>query len=193
MSVVDAARALSDAGARVLQFRWKQHFGRAAFEQAEIVADICRQAGTTLVVNDRADIAVLLGAGVHLGQDDLPPKLVRDSLTRLWAVGLSTHNEGQFLAALSEPVDYVALGPIYGTSNKIGADPVVGLNLLARLCPQSDRPVVAIGGINRLTAPAVWRAGADSVAVIGDMYPQRCTAASVKERFEEWSRIASGE
>jgi thiamine-phosphate pyrophosphorylase len=163
------------------------------FDESARINGLCLEAGATLIVNDRADIAVMLKAGVHLGQDDLPPSVVRSALPAASPIGLSTHNEMQFSAADSEPVDYIALGPIFGTANKNNPDPVVGTPELARLRNSTGKPVVGIGGITRSNAREVWRAGADSIAVIGDMYPERCTAASIKERFEEWKNLASGE
>jgi thiamine-phosphate pyrophosphorylase len=104
---------------------------------------------------------------------------------------LSTHNELQFRAALEEPIDYIALGPIFATSSKLNPDPLVGTAELARLAGSSARPVVAIGGISRVNAPEVWRAGAASVAIIGDLYPAHPIKTSVRARAEEWIKIAN--
>ena len=193
VSVIAAAEALIQAGARLLQLRWKEHFTRAVFDEAVKIDGFCRQAGATLIVNDRADIAVMLKAGVHVGQDDLPPSAIRSAFPDLSPIGLSTHNQVQFNAAHGELVDYIALGPIFGTSNKVNPDPVVGTAELARLRTRTDKPVVAIGGINRENAREVWCAGADSVAIIGDMYPEDCTVTSIKQRYEEWATLASNE
>jgi thiamine-phosphate pyrophosphorylase len=193
LSIVAAAEALLQAGARIIQLRWKEHFTREVFSEAEKVAGLCRSATAQFLVNDRADIAVLLDAGLHLGQDDLPPPQARRIVGPGRPIGFSTHNEDQFLAGDREPVDYLAIGPIFTTSNKADPDPVVGTAGLAGLRAATRKPVVAIGGITRANARQVWSAGADSVAVIGDMYPDNCTATSVKERFEEWIRVAANE
>jgi thiamine-phosphate pyrophosphorylase len=87
-------------------------------------------------------------------------------------VGYSTHNEAQLRTACLEPADYLALGPIFGTANKENPDPIVGLAELRRLRPLSNLPLVAIGGITRANARQVLEAGADSVAVIGDLFPE---------------------
>lgn len=187
----EAAGALIEGGIRLLQIRWKQNFDRAVYEELQRTADACRQAGALLVVNDRADVALLLGAGAHVGQEDLRPADVRRVLPAPAILGVSTHNEEQFLQAQSDPVDYVALGPIYGTGSKLNPDPVVGVNELRRLRGESRLPVVAIGGISRDRAPEVWQAGADSVAVIADLYPAECTAASLAARAVEWMNIAN--
>ena len=83
----------------------------------------------------------------------------------------------------AEPADYLALGPIYGTASKHNPDPVVGIDELRRLRPLTDRPLVAIGGITRANAQSVLAAGADSVAIIGDLFPEN---GNVRARTEEW-------
>src|SRR5690242_10329112 len=92
----NAARAFLDGGARMLQFRHKPQWTRATFEQAERVAVACRNAGAVFVVNDRADMAMLLQTGLHVGQDDLDPADVRRLLGPDAVVGYSTHNPEQF-------------------------------------------------------------------------------------------------
>ena len=77
MGAVEAAAAMIDGGARILQFRHKGPYSRAVLAEAERVSGLCREAGAAFVIDDRADVARLLGAGVHLGQDDLPPALAR--------------------------------------------------------------------------------------------------------------------
>jgi thiamine-phosphate pyrophosphorylase len=192
-SVRDSAAALLDGGATLIQLRWKEHFHREIFADSERIAQLCRDFRATLIVNDRADVAVMLDAGVHVGQGDIPPEYVRRIVGPNRPIGLSTHNETQFAAADREPVDYIALGPIFTTASKVNPDPVVGTAELRRLRGLSGLPVVAIGGITRATAREVWQAGADSVAVIGDLYPDDCTPASLRERFEEWMRIGADE
>jgi thiamine-phosphate pyrophosphorylase len=158
---LEAADAVLQAGAEIVQWRHKGPLTRQAFDTAAAIADLCR--GVPLVVNDRADVAVLLGAMLHLGQDDLPPVLARQMV---YMIGLSTHNAEQMEAANEEPVVYHALGPIFPTTSKANPDPVVGLDGLRAIVPLSKRPVVAIGGITFETAASVIEAGADSVAVI---------------------------
>jgi len=183
---VAAAAQILEGGARILQFRHKGFFSRDVFDQARQIAALCRGADATFVINDRADIARLLDAGLHLGQDDLSPSDARRVLGDGSFIGFSTHNEAQFRAAADQPVDYVALGPIFGTSTKLNPDPIVGLEELRRLRPLTDRPLVAIGGITRNNARRVIEAGADSVAVIGDLFPED---GSIRSRIEEWLKI----
>jgi len=181
-----AAEALLDAGARILQFRHKSFFSRQAFEEASRIAEICKRAGALFVVNDRADIAMLLNAALHLGQDDLAPSDARKILPPGTIIGFSTHNEEQLRAADAEPVDYLAIGPIFTTGSKQNPDPVVGLDQLRSLRRLTRKPLVAIGGITRELAPKVFEAGADSVAIIGDLYP------NLPERAAEWVAISAG-
>ena len=104
-------RLFLDGGAGILQIRHKSHWDRAIFESAGIVARLCREAGVTLIINDRADFAMLLNAGLHLGQDDLSPRDARRLAGPDIVIGFSSHNVNQLCAAGGEPVDYVALGP----------------------------------------------------------------------------------
>ena len=103
-------------------------------------------------------------------------------------VGFSTHNEAQLRAACDEPTDYLALGPLFGTATKENPDPTVGLDYFRRLRPLSKRPLVAIGGITRANAMQAIDAGADSVAVISDLFPED---GNVGSRIREWLRLLS--
>lgn len=183
---LSAARQLLDGGAKILQFRHKGFLSREAFAWLEQIAKLARATGATLVVNDRADLAKLFGAGLHLGQDDLLPSVARRVVGPDAMVGYSTHNEAQLRAACSEPADYLAFGPIFGTTTKDNPDPTVGVDELRRLRPLSGRPLVAIGGITRANARQVLEAGADSVAVIGDLFPED---GQIRARVEEWIRL----
>jgi thiamine-phosphate pyrophosphorylase len=180
--------ALIEGGARLLQYRHKGDFTRAVFEELEMVARLCREVEAQLVVDDRADVAVLVNAGVHVGQDDLTPAQVR-RIVGARMVGYSTHNEWQFTSPGTEAADYLAFGPVFPTASKQNPDPVVGLEMLASLRELSSRPLVAIGGVTRETAQAVWRAGADSIAVIGDLLPETLTKDTVRQRMEEWNQL----
>lgn len=164
---LETARELAHAGVRLAQFRHKGDWGREAYRTAERVGRVLQDAGCRYIVNDRVDIALAVGAdGVHLGQDDLPPADARRIAGDRLALGLSTHNEAQLRAAASEPVDYLALGPVFATRSKRNPDPVLGVEELARLRPLARRPLVAIGGVRLDNAAAALAAGADSVAVI---------------------------
>jgi len=192
MDVVSAAAAILDGGARILQLRHKGHFSRDVFAEAQRVADMCRKAGALFVINDRADMAMLLDCALHVGQDDLPPEAARKLIGIECVLGFSTHNEAQLRSAESEPVDYVAFGPIFETASKQNPDAVVGVEELRRVRPLTKKPLVAIGGITRATACDVIDAGADAVAVIGDLIPEEGATAALRTRTEEWLRILKG-
>lgn len=185
LPLIDTARAILDAGGQILQFRHKDFFSMETFEDAERIAALCRTASAQFVINDRVDLAALLGAGVHLGQDDLAPSDARRILAG-GTIGYSTHNTSQIRAAEREPADYLAIGPVFGTLSKENPDPVVGVAELKKLRALTSRPVVAIGGITRANALSVIEAGADSVAVISDLYPENGRTA---ERAAEWIAI----
>lgn len=187
-----AAAAFLEGGAEILQLRHKGHWSREIFESGKKIAALCRETGAAFVVNDRADFAMLLGAGLHVGQDDLPPRDARKLMgTDAW-LGFSSHNPTQLCAGAGEPVDYVALGPIFTTGSKENPDPLVGVEELARCRALLEKPLVAIGGITLENAAEVWAAGADSVAVIGGLLPDESTSRALRERMELWRTRARG-
>jgi len=181
------AQRLFDGGARFIQVRNKNAGPREFFEQVErIVKDAPRDA--TVIVNDRADIARITGAGgVHLGQSDLGVSEARRILAEDQIIGFSTHNFEQALAAGALPADYIAVGPIFPTSTKLNVEPVVGLEALAEICASVQKPVVAIGGIKLENAARVLAAGATAVAVISDLL----SASDVRARVREWIEVLS--
>ena len=184
-----AAAAFLEGGAGILQIRHKQHWSRGFFASAGTVARLCREAGAALVVNDRADFALLLDAGLHVGQDDLPPRDARRLMGPDAVIGFSSHNVAQLCAAGGEPVDYVALGPVFATASKLNPDPVTGVGEIRRCRSLVEKPLVAIGGITLENAVDVWRAGADSVAVIAGLLPSPATVHSLRERMEQWQQL----
>jgi thiamine-phosphate pyrophosphorylase len=184
-----AAAAFLDGGAGILQIRHKRQWSRGFFAAARTVARLCREAGATLIVNDRADFALLLEAGLHVGQDDLPPRDARQLMGRDAIIGFSSHNVAQLCAAGGEPVDYVALGPVFATASKLNPDPVTGIEEIRRCRSLIEKPLVAIGGITLENALDVLRAGADSVAVIAGLLPDRATAHFLRERMEQWQQL----
>ncbi len=159
--------ALGAAGLRVAQLRGKELTSRdfLAWVRAGVAGG--REAGVSVVVNDRVDIARLTGAaGAHLGQDDLSCRAAREILGEDAILGLSTHGEEQVRAADSEPCDYIAIGPVFGTATKEDAEPVVGLAGVESARRATARPLVAIGGIGPARMRSVLRAGADAAAVV---------------------------
>jgi thiamine-phosphate pyrophosphorylase len=193
ISLSTAAAAFLEGGAGILQIRHKGHWSRDFFEAARQVARLCREGGADLIVNDRADFAMLLEAGLHIGQDDLSPRDARKLMGPDAVIGFSSHSAGQLAAAGGEPVDYVALGPVFGTASKRNPDPVVGVDEVRRCRALLEQPLVAIGGITRENALEVFNAGADSVAVIAGLLPGNDgpppTAQSLRQRMEEWQQL----
>jgi thiamine-phosphate pyrophosphorylase len=178
-----AVLALAGAGVRLIQLRAKQLPDGELLDTAREAVAAARAAGARLLVNDRADIARLAGAdGVHVGQDDLRPRDVRRLLADGAIVGCSTHSLQQALDALQEPIDYLAVGPVFSTLSKDNPDPVVGLDLIREVRRHTRLTLVAIGGILPENAAAVVAAGADGLAVIGGLGGPAGLAAAV-ERY----------
>jgi thiamine-phosphate pyrophosphorylase len=188
---VHAAAALLEGGARILQLRHKTFWSREIFAEATQIAALCRDAHALFVINDRADYASLLHAALHLGQDDLLPADARTVIGPNALIGFSTHNPNQMRAAASEPVDYVAFGPVFPTASKDRPDPTVGIEGLRAVRALTTRPLVAIGGITRSNAAICRDAGADSLAIIADLFPTPCTAPALRERMAEWLRLTN--
>jgi thiamine-phosphate pyrophosphorylase len=187
----DAARALIDAGVRILQYRHKSNWTQARFDEAKRIAALCQDAGVLFVMNDRADYARLLGAALHIGQEDLPPVAARRVIGDE-VMGFSTHNRLQLTRGDEEPVEYLSLGPIFTTQSKERPDPVLGLQGLRNLRGLTTKPLVAIGGITLENAWDALEAGANSVAVISGILPERCDAKSIRRRAEEWLKVSFG-
>lgn len=195
LDAVAVAEALIAAGARILQYRHKAEFTQARLDEAKRVARLCHAAQVQVVMNDRADFALLLArdesgtayrAGVHLGQTDLPVAAARQLLGGEALIGYSTHNQGQMRSAAQMRVDYVALGPIFDTGSKERPDPVVGIENLNQWKNLISRPLVAIGGITLESAGEVLANGADSVAVISAIVSDSGGIDEVARRAREW-------
>ncbi len=182
------ARACLEGGARLLQIRAKTMTAHELLAACEAIRPDVAAAAATLIVNDRADIARLVaGAGVHVGQDDLPPALARQVVGAGRIVGVSTHTGEQVEAALAGPIGYLAVGPVFGTTTKETGYEAVGLGLVRYAASATagrrgtPTPVVAIGGITLDSAREVIEAGAASVAVISDLLATGDPAARCAE------------
>ncbi len=156
-------------GATLIQIREKGTPAADWFTDAQLALATAHTQGVRIIINDRVDIALALGAdGVHLGQDDLPPEEARKLLGDEAIIGYSTHTTEQVSSAIRLPIDYLAFGPIFDTRTKQDADATVGLGLLRQISRlKGDLPLVAIGGINGENIDQVFTAGADSAAIIG--------------------------
>lgn len=168
LSHAEQVRRLIAGGATFIQLREKGKSVRAFCTDAAEAISIARSAGANVIINDRVDVALALGAdGVHLGQADMPVAAARRLLGKDAIIGFSTHNIDQVKAALDLPINYLAFGPIFPTQSKRNPDPVAGLNALGMIKSLASRlPVTAIGGISKSNVVRVWPAGADSAAII---------------------------
>jgi thiamine-phosphate pyrophosphorylase len=167
-SVGTFAAGLMAGGVTLLQYRNKTQFGKTLLaEAAEMKRAAADHADVRLIMNDRADFCLAAGfSGVHLGQDDLSPRGARVLCRPPRLVGISTHNAEQVARADNEPVDYIAIGPVFATKSKENPDQVVGLDGIRAARKLTTKPLVAIGGITCENCVEVRNAGADSVAVI---------------------------
>ena len=158
---------LLDAGCTLLQFRRKGRPDEEQLRELDRVVDAARPYWGRVIVDDRCDLCLLSGAaGVHLGQRDLPPARARALLGPGAIIGLSTHGLAQAQAGLAEPVDYLALGPVFATGTKENPDPIVPPEVQSEVVRLSPLPLVAIGGITAPRARELWKRGFHSVAVI---------------------------
>lgn len=183
-AAVSYTEELLSAGATFIQFRDKsdpaqpRRFLSCARELRRITLD-----RAALIINDRLDICLAADAdGVHLGQDDLSPVAARRIFDSVGAhplrpadgkshiIGYSTHNLDQVCEADKFPIDYIAIGPVFATSSKANPDPVIGLEGVRQARQITQKLLVAIGGITRQNCRQVTEAGADSVAVISDLF-----------------------
>ena len=189
-SAIAAAEALIRAGVRLIQYRDKRGSSREIFETGRQIAELVHHAGGAFIINDRADVALAVNAdAVHLGQEDLPVELARRMLqagtgTTKW-IGVSTHTLAQVREANCSTADYVAFGPIFATGTKEHPDPAVSIEGLREARRATRKPLVAIGGITLAQAPAVIEAGADSIAIIGDLLGH----PDISARAQEFLRV----
>jgi len=183
-SLPEILDAVIAGGCRLVQLREKAWPSGRLLPLAEALRDRCRRAGVTFIVNDRVDLAVVLDAdGVHLGQDDLPPRAARLLLRPGMILGLSTHSVGQARAAQAEGAGYVAVGSMFVTRTKPDFE-LVGPDLVRKLRPEVHVPLIGIGGITEQNVDAVIRAGADGVAVISAVCAAPDPAASARGVLE---------
>lgn len=190
MSHAEQVRAFGDAGCRFVQIREKHASSDEFYSAALEAVRVARQYDMKVIINDRVDVAIAVEAdGVHLGQDDLPADQARRLLGEKAIIGVSTHSVEQAIIASSLPADYIAIGPVFATNTKENPDPIVGVDGLIRVRKAlRDKIIVAIGGINMRNVAAIIEAGADSAAVISDLYVESVDPSS---RFRTFLEIAN--
>lgn len=187
------SESLAGAGVQLIQLRDKRSPARKIYAEAKELAALLASRGVRSIVNDRPDIAAMSGAGgVHVGQEDLPVEEARRICRPPLWVGVSTHNLEQLRLAAATSADYIAVGPIFPTATKENPDPVVGIDFLRAARQLTRKPLVAIGGITVESAADVYRAGADSVAVIRDLIAAGDPASRARDYLSIAERVRVG-
>jgi thiamine-phosphate pyrophosphorylase len=180
------AQELRAAGVELVQFRDKVGSPQEVLLAAATLREAMAGSECQLILNDRPDLALLANFdGVHVGQGDLSPEDAGRILGSNRIVGVSTHTDAQVQAANLTSADYIAIGPVFSTSTKPEAEPVIGLEGVRRARTLTRKPLVAIGGITRANARSVINSGANSVAVISALLsPTETTAATARDFLE---------
>jgi thiamine-phosphate pyrophosphorylase len=180
--LVEVLGQILDAGVRAIQLREKDLDTTDVYRLGERLLPMVRERGAALIVNDRVDVAMALGAdGVHLTRKSLPPKEARALVGTDMLVGVSCHGLADVEEAVAGRVDFVVLGPIYATPSKAPYGPPLGLGVLRQARAVCPLPILAIGGINAQRVPAVVGAGADGVAAISAVLAAPDPARSSQE------------
>jgi thiamine-phosphate pyrophosphorylase len=179
-------RELVRGGAKLVQIRDKHTPDQELLRDLRQCVEFARKREVTLIVNDRCDLVLSSSAmGVHLGQEDLPPKDARALLGKDKIIGLSTHSIEQVEKSAGLSIQYIGFGPVYATGTKDSSHPPAGLRLLSRACELSVFPVVAIGGIGPEQVPEILKAGASSVAVISSLMCAENLALRMEQFLEK--------
>lgn len=167
LSYAEVAEICVKRGVKYLQLREKNLSDKALLRAAAEILEVTKGTSTRMVINDRADLALIAGADVlHLGQDDLSVEDARKIVGEDMGIGLSTHSIEQAKEAMSHNLEYIGFGPVYPTTTKANPDPVVGTRMLAEVMSFSTVPVVAIGGIFMENIATVMEAGARNLCMV---------------------------
>lgn len=191
---IDLARTLVGAGgARVLQVRLKLASDAEIVRVGRMAREVCTEAGALLVINDRVDLALAVGAdAVHLGQTDMPMAEARALAGDRLAIGISTHNPQQVQSAILQRPAYIAYGPVFATTTKANADPVQGLDALldaVSLATAAKIPIVAIGGVTPDRAYALFATGVTAVCAISGVNRAPDVAAAARALHNTSGRL----
>lgn len=174
------------AGVKYIQLREKRLPTKNLLDMAYWVRELTNEYGAKLLVNDRVDIALAVGAdGVHLGQESLPAHAARKITGDNFLIGVSTHGIDEALQAELEGADFITLGPIYNTPSKLKYGDPIGVDILKQVKSRVSIPVLAIGGIKTDAVHEVMSAGADGVAVISGIL----AAEDIRGTTEEFLRL----
>lgn len=169
-SNMDVVREMLDAGIRLIQYREKEKEMGEKYAQCKVIRQMTRDAGAAFIVNDHADLALMVQAdGIHIGQEDLPIEAVRALVGERMVIGLSTHSPEQARNAIDRGADYIGVGPIYRTHTKKDVCEPVGLTYIDYVVANHDIPFVAIGGIKAHNVADVIDHGASCVCMVTEI------------------------
>ena len=175
--LIQRAAAVAEGGATCIQLRLKDVSAR---DLAGLAEELIRSIKVPLIINDRADVALAIGAaGVHLGADDIPVRAVRSFAPPGFIIGASVGWDDEVKNA--EGADYVGIGPVYASGSKKDAGKAIGLNEFSRLAAATGLPAVAIGGITQRNARAAIEAGAAGIAAIASVFGATDPLAAARE------------
>ncbi len=181
--IADVKKAIQ-AGVKVVQYRNKTGTTAEMYKEAAALRRLCKK--TYLLINDRVDIALAVGAdGVHLGQEDMPAREARRLLGQKKIIGLTVHSLPEAKEAQKLGVDYIGLSPIFATATKLDAGMPAGVSLIKKIKKEVSLPLVAIGGITLKNAPQVIAAGADAVCAISAVI----TKKDVKKEILKFQKL----
>lgn len=179
-ALIDCVREALEGGVTLVQYRAKTASSAEMYDEALQLKALCDSFNVPLIINDRLDIAMAVGAaGVHLGQDDLPCAAARRILGEDYLIGVSAHNPAEAKAALQSGADYLGCGAVFGTATKADVQKL-GTDGLAAICKAKGLPVVGIGGVTADNYREVRAAGADGAAIVSGILAQLDIRATVK-------------
>lgn len=190
-ALIDCVRKALDGGVTLVQYRAKTASSAEMYAEALQLKALCDSFNVPLIINDRLDIAMAVGAaGVHLGQDDLPCAAARKILGEDYLIGVSAHNPAEAKAALQSGADYLGCGAVFGTATKADVQKL-GTDGLAAICKAKGLPVVGIGGVTADNYREVRAAGADGAAIVSGILAQpdiRATVEAIAKVSEEFAK-----
>ena len=179
-ALLDCVREALEGGVTLVQYRAKTASSAEMYNEALQLKALCDSFNVPLIINDRLDIAMAVGAaGVHLGQDDLPCAAARKILGEDYIIGVSAHNQAEAKAALQSGADYLGCGAVFGTATKADVKKL-GTEGLEAICKAKELPVVGIGGVTADNYREVRAAGADGAAIVSGILAQPDISATVR-------------
>lgn len=189
--LLDCVREALEGGVTLVQYRAKTASSAEMYAEALQLKALCDSFKVPLIINDRLDIAMAVGAaGVHLGQDDLPCAAARKILGEDYIIGVSAHNPAEAKAALQSGADYLGCGAVFGTATKADVQKL-GTDGLAAICKAKGLPVVGIGGVTADNYREVRAAGADGAAIVSGILAQpdiRATVEAIARVSQEFTK-----